>query len=227
MKRIIYILAVLLAVSCAKNKYDTKPNNPGIDDTPLQKTSFTRGVNLAGCFDVAAGNDANNIWKGHINDKTFSNLKTLGVDVVRVPMCIGRFVEPGSADYKLQEKFLSELDYLLDLGEEYGITVIIDNHQWGYTSTYSDDHAEGFMKSIWKQIATHCKDRGSRVVYELQNEPDGDWWKDHWHELQGELIEEIRKIDTTHSIIVCANPYHSINELPEYEDDNLIYTIHF
>ena len=226
MRKISYIILMLLVVACAKNKYSVKPDNSYTEGGPLEKTAFTRGVNLTGCFDVAEGADADNIWKGHINEETFGNLKSLGVDVVRVPMCLGRFVEPGSPDYKLQSKFLTELDNLLNLGEEYGITVIIDNHQWNYTSIYSADKAEGFMKSVWRQIATHCKDRSSRVVYELQNEPDGDWWREHWHELQGELIKEIREIDKSHSIIVCANPYHSIAELPEYEDDNLIYTIH-
>jgi len=220
------VLAALAIAGCTRNLYGVLPSDDG-DYKPLVKTAFTRGVNLASCFDVSKGNDASNIWMGYINDETFQHLVEMGMDVVRVPMTLGRFAGPASSDYKLQDAFWKNLDILLDLGDKYGITVIIDNHQGGYVAAYPDDHAEGFMKSVWRQIATHCKDRSSKVVYELQNEPDGDWWKDHWHELQGQLIEEIRKVDTSHSIIVTANPGRSMSELPEYEDDNLIYTFHF
>lgn len=226
-KIILPLLALIALIGCTRNFYGVKPSAPGSEEQ-IVKTVFTRGVNLATCFDVSEGSDANNIWMGYINDDTFQHLTELGIDVVRVPMTFGRFVEPTSGTaYKLQDKFLSRLDELLDLGEKWGITVIVDNHQWGYVKQYPDDHAEGFMKSVWRQVAEHCKNRSGKVVYELQNEPDGDWWKDHWHELQGKLIEEIRKIDDKHAIIVCANPYHSLSELPEYEDDNLIYTFHF
>lgn len=218
-------LVFLAAVGCTRNLYDVKPSDVD-EDKPLVKTSFTRGVNLASCFDVSDGKNASDIWMGYINDETFQHLVELGADVVRVPMTLGRFVETSSADYKLQDQFWEKLDVLLDLGDKYGITVIIDNHQSGYVAAYIEDHAEGFMKSVWRQIAEHCKNRSDKVVYELQNEPDGTWWKDHWHELQGQLIDEIRKIDKTHSIIVAANPERSIAELPEYEDDNLIYTFH-
>ena len=226
-KIILPLLALIALTGCTRNLYGVQPSAPGSEEQ-MVKTVFTRGVNLATCFDVSKGDDADNIWMGYINDDTFQHLTELGIDVVRVPMTFGRFVEPSSGTaYKLQDKFLSRLDELLDLGEKWGITVIVDNHQWGYVKQYPDDHAEGFMKAVWRQVAEHCKNRSGKVVYELQNEPDGDWWKDHWHELQGELIEEIRKIDDKHAIIVCANPYHSLSELPEYEDDNLIYTFHF
>lgn len=230
MKRTVRILPLLLLPllwSCTRNLYGVKPSAPDSEEQPVT-TDFTRGVNLSGCYDVSPGNNADNIWMGHINDDTFQHLTELGIDVVRVPMTFGRFVDPASGDaYTFQPKFLSRLDELLDLGEKWGITVIVDNHQWGYTTDYPEDHAEGFMKSVWRQIAEHCKNRSGKVVYELQNEPDGTWWREHWHELQGQLIEEIRKIDKVHSIIVCPNPYHSMSELPEYEDDNLIYTFHF
>lgn len=226
-KIILPLLALIALIGCTRNLYGVKPSAPGSEEQ-IVKTVFTRGVNLATCFDVSEGDDADNIWMGYINDDTFQHLTELGIDVVRVPMTFGRFVEPSSGTaYKLQDKFLSRLDEILDLGEKWGITVIVDNHQWGYVKQYPDDHAEGFMTAVWRQVAEHCKNRSGKVVYELQNEPDGDWWKDHWHELQGKLIEEIRKIDDKHAIIVCANPYHSLSELPEYEDDNLIYTFHF
>ena len=156
------LLALLAFAGCTRNFYGVKPSAPGSEDE-LVKTGFTRGVNLSSCFDVSEGSDADNIWMGYINDDTFQHLTELGIDVVRVPMTFGRFVEPSSGTaYKLQDKFLSRLDELLDLGEKWGITVIVDNHQWGYVAKYPDDHAEGFMKAVWRQVAEHCKGRSGR-----------------------------------------------------------------
>lgn len=233
MKRKLYSILVLVAIlllgqSCRDNLYDVQYEpNPEDVDGDIVPTNFTRGVNLAGCFDVGDQSDATNIWHVHTNAESFANLRSLGCDVARVPMNLDRFVKKGAENYELQDEFWAKLDDLLDNGENNGITVIIDNHAWNLTSKYPEDHAEGFMKSVWRQIASHCKNRSEKVVYELKNEPDGTWWREHWPELQGELIKVIREIDPNHAIIVAPAPYHYLSELPEYEDDNLIYTTHF
>lgn len=224
MKKILTFLFSLVAIVCCHpNMYDIK-YVPSQDEGKIIPTAFTRGVNLAGSFEVGTSGTAENIWMGYINDETFKFLKELGCDVVRVPMQFGQFIT-SRTNYALQDAYWEKLDVLLDLGDKYGITVIIDNHQWGYCDMFPEDHALSFLKSIWSQVAKHCKAR-TNVVYELQNEPDGDWWRDNWHETQAELITEIRKIDDIHDIIVCAAPYHSLSEIPEYDDAHLIYTAH-
>ena len=85
------LLALLTIIGCTRNFYGVKPSEPGSEEQMVM-TVFTRGVNLSGCFDVSEGNNADNIWMGHINDDTFQHLTELGIDVVRVPMTFGRFV---------------------------------------------------------------------------------------------------------------------------------------
>lgn len=61
------------------------------------------------------------------------------------------------------------------------------------------------------------------------NEPHG-ISHELWNSIQGEVIETIRSVDSTHTIIVGGadfNSYNSLNKMPTYEDDNLIYTFHF
>lgn len=231
MKRnILYIViaigSLLSWTSCGDEDvlYDMKhfPDEPGI----IMPTAFSRGVNIVDCFEVEAGKDAESIESKLVNEQTFINLKTLGCDVVRIPMSLECFV--GEApDYVFQTTFWTKLDNLLDLGDQYGITVIIDNHSWNLTNAFASDHAQGFMEKTWTQIAEHCKNRSEKLVYELKNEPDGDYWKENWHTVQGKLIDLIRGIDQTHSIIICAATGRTISELPEYTEDNLIYTSHF
>lgn len=196
---------------------------PGIDVA----ASFTKGVNLSGCFEVGAGCNANNIWMGHINDIHFSFLNSRGVDVVRVPMQMGYFIDNAGYQYHLQDVFFQRLDELLNLAEKYDMSVIVDNHVWGYYDKQTNP--QECMTAVWRQVANHCKDRSVKVVYELFNEPDGQYWIDNWHNVQGNLISTIRQVDTKHTIVVTPAPYKSIADLPKtggYSDKNLLYTYH-
>ena len=186
--------------------------------------NFTKGVNLAGCYEVGAEQNANNIWMGHINDRHFSFLASIGVDVVRIPMQFGYFVE-NTSTYKFQQSFFDRLDETIDLAEKYGMHIIVDNHIWGWYDKQSDPEAA--LKAVWLQVAEHCKNRSTKVVYELFNEPDGTYWHEHWHDVQGKVLEAVRTVDTKHTVIVTPTNYKTIADMPEYADDNIIYTSHF
>lgn len=215
-------LLLLSLASCRKDPV-VGPDDPGATDRPVKGT-MTRGFNLSGCFEVGTSGTADNIWMGHIDDKTFSFIKSLGCDVVRVPMQFGQFIT-SKTDFTLTQSYWDHLDTLLDLGEKYEITVIIDNHQWKYCDMFPSDHALSFLQSIWRQVAEHCKDR-DYCVYEILNEPDGNWWRANWGETQELVLKAIREIDTRHDVIVTPAPYGTIAQLPDYDDDHLIYTIH-
>lgn len=186
--------------------------------------NFTKGVNLAGCYEVGAKQNANNIWMGHINDRHFSFLASIGVDVVRIPMQFGYFVE-NTSTYKFQQAFFDRLDETIDLAEKYGMHIIVDNHIWEWYDKQSDPEAA--LKAVWLQVAEHCKNRSTKVVYELFNEPDGTYWHEHWHDVQGKVLEAVRTVDTKHTVIVTPTNYKTIADMPEYADDNIIYTSHF
>ena len=186
--------------------------------------NFTKGVNLAGCYEVGAEQNANDIWMGHINDRHFSFLASIGVDVVRIPMQFGYFVE-NTSTYKFQQAFFDRLDETIDLAEKYGMHIIVDNHIWEWYDKQSDPEAA--LKAVWLQVAEHCKNRSTKVVYELFNEPDGTYWHEHWHDVQGKVLEAVRTVDTKHTVIVTPTNYKTIADMPEYADDNIIYTSHF
>ena len=186
--------------------------------------NFTKGVNLAGCYEVGSEQNANNIWMGHINDRHFSFLASIGVDVVRIPMQFGYFVE-NTSTYKFQQAFFDRLDETIDLAEKYGMHIIVDNHIWAWYDKQPDPEAA--LKAVWLQVAEHCKNRSTKVVYELFNEPDGSYWHEHWHDVQGRLLEAVRTVDTKHTVIVTPTNYKTISDMPEYSDRNIIYTSHF
>ena len=63
----------------------------------------------------------------------------------------------------------------------------------------------------------------------MLNEPHGISNAD-WNAIQLQVIDAIRTVDSTHTIIVGPSDYNGIGSLrlmPEYADKNLIYTFHF
>jgi len=186
-----------------------------------------KGLNLEGCFEVGYGSDASNIWMGYFNDTHFGYFEQIGVDVVRVPMQLGYFLSSQAPNYTLQQAFFDRLDEALALARKHNMSLIIDNHVWGVYD--QSGYQYPCMKKIWEQIATHCKNMGQEVIYELFNEPDGTYWHNNWHTVQGNLIQDIRAIDQNHTIIITPTNYCSIADLPTtggYKDTNLLYSFH-
>jgi endoglucanase len=185
-----------------------------------QTSTFTKGVNLSDWF---LANRAEEIKKDQYTLSDFINIKSLGIDVVRLPIRLTAMTDE-SANYVLNPVFFQKLDYALDIAEQTGMNIIIDNH------AFPLNNQDQKLFKIWKQIATHCKDRSELIYYELMNEPGGDYLKNNWPTIQGKLIDSIRTVDKTHKIIVTAtvtNGKIDFEKLPFYTDANLIYTFHF
>ena len=78
-------------------------------------------------------------------------------------------------------------------------------------------------------MAAHFKDRTEYVLYEILNEPHG-IEVNTWNSIQQKVIDEIRKVDQKHTIVVGGadwNSYRTLDGLPNYNDEKLIYTFHF
>jgi len=78
-------------------------------------------------------------------------------------------------------------------------------------------------------MAEHYKNYSELIYYEILNEPRGISDK-IWNDIQRQVVSAIREIDTVHTIIIGPagwNSYNNLDEMGEYDDDNLIYTFHF
>ncbi|MFC3197117.1 glycoside hydrolase family 5 protein [Parapedobacter deserti] len=229
--KIIHYISFILLVHCfsCKDKVSAEPTPepkvPNEQPDPLDMP-FSKGVNLSDWF---LANSAEDIGKTVYKKTDFEQIKSLGVDVVRVPVRFFRMTGP-APDYALSEVFFEKLDYALDLAEEVGLHLIIDNHSYFSSTPFPQAYGEQQITKVWEQIAVHCKDRSALIHYELFNEPDGNYMATEWPAMQGRMISAIRAIDSTHTIIVGgadANGIEALAHLPEYDDPNLIYTFHF
>lgn len=218
---LIFISLSLTNISCNDDPIINEEEAPA-KTIDIDEIKFTKGVNFSGWF---LADSVDGILKTLYKKPDFEQAKSLGVDIIRLPI---RFYKmTGDApEYKIKSDFWEKLDYALNLAEEVGVNIIIDNHSYFGYNTFPKAYGEAQMTKVWEQVAQHCKDRRLNVYYELMNEPDGQYLKENWPEMQGRMIKAIRAIDSKHYIIVSATSTPALKDLPDYNDDKLIYTFH-
>ncbi len=189
------------------------------------KLPFSKGLNLSNWLEPAWGiKDANYCAFGK---QDFIDIKNLGVEVIRIPTHF-ETLSLGKPDYIIPDILFEKLDDAINWCEELKMYVIIDFHNDCAQGSKTSPNIEKILSKIWTQIAERYKDRSEYVIYEIMNEPHEIDVK-KWATIQGKIIKLIRQIDNKHSIIVGAADWNSAQELlnlPEYDDDNLIYNFH-
>lgn len=197
---------------------------------PLQTTflfgevPFHRGVNLSNWFQEP---DAQSIQFTQYTEDDIADIQSLGVDVIRLPINL-HSMTLGDADHTLDPLFLYFLDEVVSWCEIYDIHLILDNHSFDPAGNTSPS-VHQFLLPIWTQLAEHYAGGYQNIYYEILNEPHG-IDEGIWSAIQGTVISAIRAVDTSHTIIVGSgdwNSYNGLGGLPNYADDNLIYTFHF
>lgn len=185
---------------------------------------FTRGVNLTSWFQTSS---AASVHFGKYSKQDFENIKSLGCDVIRLPINLHSMTD-GAPNYNLDPLLFYFLDQVIDWAEELEIHLILDNHSFD-PAVDTNPTVLSILLPVWRQMAERYKDRSNLINYEILNEPHG-INDDTWNSIQGAIIKAIREVDTTHTIIVGPagwNSYHNLQYMPEYSDTNLIYTFHF
>jgi endoglucanase len=213
---------LLLACNTTENTADNTPqDNP---EKAVRSAPFSRGVNFSGWFESFS---AGGIPFTQYTEQDFVNVKSLGADVIRLPIRM-HSMTLGPPAYILDPLLVKFLDYAVDWAEKYELYLIIDNHSFDPDKPTETD-IDKILLPVWRQIADRYKNRGDYIIYEVLNEPHGISDK-RWGEIQGKVIETIRAVDQKHAIMVGGAEWNSIDKLsalPQYGDPNLIYTFHF
>ena len=191
---------------------------------------YAKGLNLSEWLEVGG---FGNVRKCIYGKQDFENIKSLGVEIIRVPIWFEEF-SSGKPDYIVEDWLWESIDNAIEWCEELQMYMIIDFH-----NNCSDGHptkpdVEKMLVKIWKQIAERYKDKSDYVLYEIMNEPhlssanpEADIVK--WGKVQGNVLKEIRAIDKKHTVIVGGEQSNSLGamlKLPDYKDDNIIYNFH-
>ena len=185
---------------------------------------FKRGVNLTGWFQAS---NTRQIQFTKFTKQDFVNIRSLGCDVIRLPINLHSMTS-GEPDYIIEPLFFSFLDEAVSWAEELKLHLILDNHSFN-PSVDTDPNIVNILVPVWTQMAEHYKEHSNFIYYEILNEPHG-ISDEVWNSIQQTVINAIRSVDKKHTIIVGPaswNSYNNLKNMPEYEDDNLIYTFHF
>ncbi len=186
-----------------------------------QEMPFHKGVNLTNWFQAS---NPQSIQFNKFSRTDLERIKSLGADVIRLPINLQGMTE-GSPDYNLNPLFEYMLDQVLDWAEDLQISLILDNHVTESITTA----IEPSLIKAWSNIAERYKNRSNYIYYEILNEPHG-ISDQQWNKIQLDVLNSIRAIDTTHTVIVGPanwNSYNNLSAMPVYADTNLIYTFHF
>ncbi len=185
---------------------------------------FSRGVNLTGWFQASG---PRKIQFRKFTKKDFNDIKSLGCDVIRLPINLHAMTN-GAPNYTIDPLFFTFLDSTVNWAEDLHLYLMIDNHTFD-PATSTDPQIGQVLVKVWPQIARRYKDRSDYILYEVLNEPHG-ITNQLWGDIQQDAIDAIRAVDTKHTIVVGPSGYNSYNDLdqmPVYTDNNLLYTFHF
>lgn len=183
---------------------------------------------------------------------TPEELKTLsnwGANLIRWQITWGGFPR-SSADTASLESYMTWLNSVLDhigrmmpLCRELGLKVVIDLHtlpggltldKTGGTDNrlFKDNNWQEAFQKIWIQIAQQFKNEPAVWAYDLANEPvEGSVPQGvmTWHQLATATAQAIRKIDTSHAIVVEGIAGAEPIGLPMIEPiqvSGVVYSIH-
>jgi len=188
------------------------------------------------------------------NENDVAFLKKSGVTAIRLPVNYRHF-ELDQDPFEYLGAGFKRLDSVLDWCEKYGIYVLLDLHAvqgWQNCDWHSDNSLRHSLLwtyrqfqdrfySLWREFARRYRERGVIAAYDIMNEPvtnapfgrfvpdneyQPDW--DSINRIYRKVIEEIRKIDKDHIIMLEGDYFSTLfSGLENLSDANVIYSSHY
>lgn len=189
------------------------------------KAPFHKGINFSYWLTPKGYGEEG---KCFITKQDFINVKSLGCDVVRLPMYLEYYCSEENG-WKIPEHFLNCLDNFAAWAEELNLSAVFDFHNNTTVGTFTPENIDEILIPIWTQLANRYKDGYEKLVFEIYNEPH-EIDLTVWGNALIKTIKAIRQIDKKHYLIAGGgdwNSFESLKQLPLIDDDKMIYTFHF
>jgi len=215
--------------------------------TPPSQPQRLRGLNLGGWLsqiDAIQEKDPGNFpgidkhIETFISDADFSNVSSWGFDHVRVP--IDSYLFFTEDDEAPIENRLVSIDRAVALSKRHNLKIIIDLHECpghdfadGASASIqklfsTDDTSVKKAERIWACLAErYCSEE--HVLFESLNEPVAPTAA-VWNTVRDRLCRAIRRHAPKSTIISGSNMWNrpsAFSELTPFDDDNIMYSVHF
>ncbi|MDR1870101.1 MAG: glycoside hydrolase family 5 protein, partial [Treponema sp.] len=172
-----------------------------------------------------------------ITASDFANVGKWGFDHVRVPVDSYLFFDDN--ENPLPSRF-AHLDRAANFASQYGLKMILDLHECpghDFAETthspvqklFSDD--ETYIKKtekIWAYLAERYGEK-EHIIFEALNEPVAPT-AEIWNKVRDRLCREIRRHAPKSALIAGSNMWNwpsTFGALTPFDDDNIIYSVHF
>lgn len=161
----------------------------------------------------------NRYFECYITEEDIKFIATEGFNSVRLPLNARHMYSVIDGQVCLREDTISRVDRLIEWCRRYEIYVILDMHgaPGGQTGQNIDDSEDDTPRlfieeqkqleliELWKLLAKRYSNEKAVAGYDLLNEPLPNWFNEYNDQvlpLYRKLIDEIRKIDENHMIIL-------------------------
>jgi endoglucanase len=181
-----------------------------------------RGVNIIG-YDP--------FWRdgavGNYKDEHFAKIKAAGFSTVRAVLFAFRALD---ARNKLDPRWLNRLDWVVATARKHGLNVIIDEHDFDECSK-DVPACMPKLTAVWAQLAERYRNEPNTVIFELLNEPHGQFDAATWNASFPQVLAMMRKTNPTRNVIVGGVQWNSRTTLKDLQlpadDRHLIATFHY
>lgn len=159
-------------------------------------------------------------------------MKEMGFTTVRLPVAFERITDE-TPPYRLrtEELHISFVDSVIAWAAELDLLLIIDNHHGIVLEDANLWEDLARLTAMWKQIVLRYQHISPEYLYfELKNEPQGSITQSNLQVIFDAVIDTIRTVNTTHTIIAGSNYWnsgYSLSASQPYQDTNIIYTFHY
>jgi endoglucanase len=156
---------------------------------------------------------------------------------IRLPVRWSNHATP-TADATLDDFFTARVSKAVDAMLEKDFYVILNVHH--YNQLFGDkllpketsvDPAvlELRFVNLWRQIASHYRNRSPKLIFELLNEPHGRMNGEAWNLLAAKALAAVRESNPDRTVMIGPGNYNGIPDLAKLKlppDRNLIVAIH-
>lgn len=235
-----------------KDVADMTINDPVLPETkigditisnPLQAKAMKyldKGINITNWLEENKKFDG----KFKFNESDVKLMAENGIKALRFPIDLDLYatnrddyVAGKAAALTFDDKNLfAVLDSFAKWTANHDMSFIIDYHEYDNSYNTTSAATAGYrtmMANVWKHVAAHyATNTRENLFFELLNEPDmskGKVTSANWRLAAQEMIDSIRVVDKTHSIIFGDAQWYGIKQLcagTPLKDNNVIYAIH-
>ncbi len=221
------MLAISLALFGCDEPKDTN-NDPVVqpmETNPyIQNQKLQRSINLGNILEAPAEGE----WGLSLEAVYFELIANAGFTGVRLPVRWSTHADT-VAPYTLDPQFLGRVDWAIAQAFENDLAIVVNVHHYEEMMTDPVTHLPRLL-SIWHQLASHYQDYEDDLILELFNEPHNAFTSQLWNQYLTQLVDTIRTVDTSRTLMIGTAPWGGIDGLDNLElpaDTNLIVTVHY